>query len=125
MTLIDILLTVLILAAISLCVFLIVYLKKITDDIQALRKDIDMLIDKTIPAVDNLNETVDKARRIVSDIEDYWAEIDSSIKRFKEKVNSFKTGNLLKEEEKAANFVSNLRAVIKGFRAFWSTLARK
>ncbi|MGK9369540.1 DUF948 domain-containing protein [Melioribacter sp. Ez-97] len=125
MTLIDILLVVLILAAISLCVFLIVYLKKITDDIQALRKDIDMLIDKTIPAVDNLNETVDKARRIVSDIEDYWTEIDSSIKRFKEKVNSFKKGKILKEEEKAANFISNLRAVAKGLRAFWSTMARK
>ncbi len=125
MTLIDILLIVLILAAISLCVFLIIYLKIITENLQALRKDVDMLINKTIPAVDNLNDTVDKAKRIVSDIEGYWTEIDSSIKKFKEKVSLFKTTKILKEEEKAANFISNLRAVVKGLRAFWSTLTRK
>lgn len=125
MTLIDILLSVLILAAISLCVFLIIYLRIITENLKALRKDIEMLIDKTIPAVDNLNDTVNRAKKIITDVEDYWMEIDSSIQRFKEKVSLFKTTKILKEEEKAANFISNLRAVVKGLRAFWSTLTRK
>ncbi|MGK9477332.1 hypothetical protein [Melioribacter sp. OK-1-Me] len=104
---------------------MIIYLRIITENLKALRKDIEMLIDKTIPAVDNLNDTVDRAKKIITDVEDYWMEIDSSIQRIKEKVSLFKTTKILKEEEKAANFISNLRAVVKGLRAFWSTLTRK
>ena len=87
MTIIDIFLIILILSASALSLFAISYLKRITEQVEAVRKDVHQLIEKTNPVVENLEEVTRRANRIVSEVENYWEEIDSSIKKVRERIS--------------------------------------
>ena len=126
MTVIDILLIVLILAATALCVFVILTLKKLTIQIDGMQKDIKQLVDNTIPVLKNLTEVTSRANRIVSEAEGYWDEIDSSIKNLKVRISrltSF-TGSS-NTENPAKDIIKNLRAFSKAISAFWKEFKRR
>jgi len=126
MTVIDVLLIILILAATALCVFVIVSLKKLNAQIESLQKDIKQLVETTIPVINNLNEVTSRANRIVSEAENYWDEIDRSIKNLKAKVTDLTSFTRFRDEENPTkDLIRNLKALFKGISAFWSEYKRK
>ncbi|MEK6552437.1 MAG: DUF948 domain-containing protein [Bacteroidota bacterium] len=126
MNVIDILLIILILSASALCIFLIFYLKKLVDQVEAVRKDVRELVEKTTPVLENLENITRRANRVVSEVENYWDEIDSSIKKVRERISSLTS---LKRYTDAENPVSelirNVKALTKGFIAFWQAIKHR
>ena len=126
MTVIDILLIVLILAATALCIFVIVTLKNLMVKIDDMQKDIQKLVDNTIPVLNNLTDVTEKANRIVSEAENYWDEMDHSIKSLKERVHKLTSFTRSDDEENPArDLIKNLRAFFKGLSTFWSEFKRR
>ncbi len=126
MNVIDILLIILILSASALCIFLIFYLKKLVDQVEAVRKDVRELVEKTTPVLENLENVTRRANRVVSEVENYWDEIDSSIKKVRERISGLTS---LKRYTDAENPVSelirNVKALTKGFIAFWQAIKHR
>ena len=125
MTLIDILLVVLIIAAILLSIYLIFSLRKLNDTVELLKNDMHDLHEKTLPLIENLTEITDRATKITSEAENYWQDITSSVESVRNKITTFgrshegsTTGNPIED------FVRNLRAITKGVAAFWSNFKR-
>lgn len=125
-TLIYILLAILILSASALCIYLIIMLKKILQEVEAVRKDVDNLVDKAIPILNNLSEVSQRTNKVVSEIEHYWNEIDNSIKKVREKVANFTSLKTFQNDENPAkDLIKNLRAFVKGISTFWQTFKRR
>jgi uncharacterized protein YoxC len=126
MTVIDILLIILILAATALCLYVIFSLKKMNLQIELMRKDMKQLVDSTFPVLNNLNEVTEKINRVVSEAEGYWDDIDRSIKNFKSKISDLTSLSKFRDAEiPAKDLIKNLRAFFKGIYTFWSEFKRK
>ncbi len=126
MTVIDILLIILILSASALCILAITYIKKITEQVEAVRKDVNQFIEKTNPVVENLEQVTRRANRVVSEIENYWEEIDSSIKNIRERISGLTSlKNLRDVEYPAKDLIKNIKALAKGTSAFWNAFKRR
>jgi uncharacterized protein YoxC len=120
MTLIDILLLVLILSASSLCIFLIVYLKKISGHVEGVSKDIHRLVENTIPILSNLEEVTQRVNIIVTGVERYWKEIDLTIKTLRGKIsNSGLWEKFRVAQTQILELNKYFRAIGKGMSAFW------
>jgi predicted PurR-regulated permease PerM len=121
MTLIDICLIVLILIASSICVFLIVYLKKIYEQIESICIDIHQLVEYTIPILNNLEEITERTNRIVAEVEVYWGEIDHFIRALLEKFSIFEPWKkILSVQMPIMHIIKNSSSIAKGVSAFWS-----
>ncbi len=126
MTLIDILLAILILAATALCIFLIFSIKKIGGQLEELQKDVKHLVENTVPVLKNLNEVTQRANRIVTSAENYWDEIERSIQNLKERVSKLTSYTKFSDAENpAGSLIKNLKAVLKGISTFWSEFRRR
>jgi archaellum component FlaC len=121
MTVIEILLVVLILSASALCIFLIFSISKLLKEVEAVRADVHGFIEKANPVLNNLTEVSQKASRIVSEAENYWEELDRSIKRMKEKVNDVTSLRVFRDDNPVKELIKNLKALSKGFSAFWQS----
>lgn len=122
MTLIDILLVVLILSAIALCIYTIVFLYRIFRQVEGVRNDIHELVENTIPVLNNMEEVIGSANRIVSEVEGYWVEIDQSIRSLREKISKFGFWKLLLDAPtQPSRYIKNLRSITKGLAVFWRT----
>lgn len=125
MTLIEVLLIILILSASTLCVYLIFSIKKLLKEVEVVRADIHEFINKANPVLNNLADVSQKANRIVSEAENYWDEIDSSIKKLKEKVNDLTSFRKFRDAENpTSELIRNIKALIKGASAFWHAFKR-
>ena len=126
MTVIDVLLIILIIAAIALCIFVIVYLGKLNRQFDTLQKEVKQIVDRTVPLLNNLNEVTSKANRIVSEAENYWDEVDRSIKKIKEKASELTSLSRFRDEDNPTkDLIRNLRALFKGVSTFWREFNRK
>lgn len=126
MTVIDILLIILILSASALCIFAILYLKRITAQVEAVRMDVHQFIEKTNPLVENIEQVTRRANRVVTEIEGYWDEIDNSIKNIRERISGLTNlNNLRNVEYPAKDLIKNIKAFTKGASAFWSAFKRR
>ncbi len=120
MTLIDVLLIVLILSASSLCIFLIIYLKKISGQVEAVSKDIHRLVENTIPMLSNLEEVTQRVNIIVTGVEKYWDEIDHSIQTLRAKISNSESLEKFRDAQtQILEFNKYFRAIGKGMFAFW------
>jgi len=125
-TFIDILLAILILAASGLCIYLIYTLKTLLREAEAIRRDVHNLVEKALPILDNLNDVSNRASTVVNGIENYWDEVDSSIKKVKEKIANFTSLKTFQSDDNPAkDLIKNLRAFVKGISAFWQTFKKK
>lgn len=125
MSLIDVALLILILAAIALCITAIIYIRRLVTQLDGVRNDVHDLVEKLLPVVDNLNQITQRANKIASEAESYWDEIDRSIKNLKEKVSKLTSLQGLRDvENPAKNLIRNLRSFTKGFSAFWSEFSK-
>ncbi len=126
MNVIDILLIILILSASALCIFLIFYLKKLVDQVEAVRKDVRELVEKTTPVLENLDVVTRRANRIILDVENYWNEIDSSIKKVRERISGLTSLKRYTEAENpVSELIKNVKAFAKGFVAFWQAIKHR
>jgi uncharacterized protein YoxC len=126
MSLIDILLIILILSASALCVFAILYLKKITENVEAVRKDIHEFVEKTNPIIESIGVVTNKVNRVVSEVEYYWDEIDISIKKIRERISGLTSlKNFRDVEYPAKDLIKNIKAFAKGASAFWNVFKRR
>jgi uncharacterized protein YoxC len=118
MTLIEILLAILIIAASALCVYLIKSLIKLNVTLDLIRQDIHTLSEKTLPVLENLNEATRNLNRVTSDVESKVGDIISFVDRYKEKFNKIKYSVTESPGNPIINLVRNLRAISKGTSAF-------
>ncbi|OGV15138.1 MAG: hypothetical protein A3J84_10830 [Ignavibacteria bacterium RIFOXYA2_FULL_37_17] len=126
MNVIDILLIILILSASALCIFLIFYLKKLIDHVEAVRKDVHELVEKTTPVLENLDDVTRRANRVVSEVENYWDEIDSSIKKVRERISGLTSLKRYTDAENpVSELIKNVKALTKGFIAFWQAIKHR
>ena len=126
MTVIDVLLIILIIAATALCIFIIIYLGKLNRQVNELQKEVKQIVDNTVPLLNNLNEVTSRANRIVTEAENYWDEIDRSIKKLKEKASNLTSLSRFRDEENPTkDLIRNLRALFKGVSTFWREFNRK
>ena len=126
MNVIDILLIILILSASVLCIFLIFYLKKLVDHVEAVRKDVHELVEKTTPVLENLDDVTRRANRIVLEVENYWNEIDSSIKKVRERISGLTSLKRYTDAENpVSELIKNVKALTKGFIAFWQAIKHR
>lgn len=125
MTVIDLLLIILILSASALCIFSIFTLKKLLKEVEAVRTDVHNFIEAANPVLENLADVSQRANRIVTEAENYWGELDRSIKKLKEKVSDVKSLKIFRDAESPAkDLISNLKAISKGISAFWQAYKR-
>ena len=126
MNVIDILLIILILSASALCIFLIFYLKKLVDHVEAVREDVHELVEKTTPVLENLDDVTRRANRIVLEVENYWNEIDSSIKKVRERISGLTSLKRYTDAENpVSELIKNVKALTKGFVAFWQAVKHR
>lgn len=125
MTIIDILLAVLIIAACALCVYLIISLKKLNQTVEILQKDVHGLYEKTLPLLENLTEITEKSARITSEAEDYWRSITDAVERVRTKISNFgATKSSRSDSNSIEDFIRNFRAIFKGITTFWETIKK-
>ncbi|OGU55111.1 MAG: hypothetical protein A2V66_13675 [Ignavibacteria bacterium RBG_13_36_8] len=123
MTVIDILLIVLIIAASALCVYLIISLSKLNKSVDSLQKDIHQLIEKTIPVLENMNDATGKINKVITEAEGHWGDLNAAIESAKEKVSRLSLKSRFdKSENPIQQLIKNLSAIVKGISAFWSEL---
>jgi hypothetical protein len=119
MTLIDVLVVVLILTAFSLSIFVIVFLIKIYEQAVAVQKDIQRLVDNTIPVMSNLKEVTERANRIVTGVERYYNEADCLIKNVRERISIITSHRRFRSVEHPVKYlVKNIKALASGTSAF-------
>jgi uncharacterized protein YoxC len=125
----DILLAILILAAIFLCIYLIVFFRKSTSAIEKLQEDIHQIKIEVDPVLSNLNSISDNIVNVTNTIEDQVSSCGKLVDQAKEKVE-----NLLNIDKKIKENIENspladlykkLIGVSKGILAFWETYTRK
>ena len=126
MNVINILLIILILSASALCIFLIFYSKKLVNNVEAIRNDVRELVEKTTPVLENLDDVTRRANRIVSEVENYWNEIDSSIKKVREQISGLTSlKKYIDAENPVSELIKNVKAFTKGFVAFWQAVKHR
>ena len=125
MTVIDLLLIILILSASALAIYLIFSLKILMTKVEAVSSDIHNFIEKANPVLQELADVSQRANKIVTEAENYWEELDRSIKNVKEKVSDIRNLNFFRDAENPAkDLIKNLKAFVKGFSAFWQVFKR-
>ena len=126
MALVDIFLILLIISASALCIFVIIYLKKIFEQVELVRNDIHEIVRNTVPLLDDLKEVTQRANKIVTEAENYWDEIDRSIKNLRERVTNLKPLSKFREtQSQATDLIKNIKAIVRGINAFWQEYKNK
>ena len=125
MPLLDVLLGLLILSAIILIIFLIVWLNKVGKVIESLNHNIGDLHDKSIPLIENLTKTSESASKISTEAEKYMNDFSGIISTLTEKFSWFEKKQhdfTRKKDYPGEGLFLNLRAISKGIGAFLKNL---
>ncbi len=118
---------ILLIAASALCVFLIIYLRKIVEVISDVRKDVNQLSQNLLPLVDSLQNLSNSIIEVSDDIKSQIAKVrwifDEVKDRF-EKLFEFEQKMKQAVEVPANNLINNLFAIKKGVSTFFSSMRR-
>jgi uncharacterized protein YoxC len=125
----DILLAILILAAIILCIYLIIFFRKSTSAIEKLQEDIHQIKIKVDPVLTNLNSISDNIVSVTDTIENQVSTFGNLADQVTDKVESLlNIDKKIKENienSPLADLYKKLTGVSKGISAFWETYTRK
>ena len=134
MSLLNILLAALIIAAIVLIVFIIKFLKDLTESIKAtvdsvknLEQDIEEIKNELTPTLKNINEITEKGVELTSRIETDYSFIGSLIANLRE-IFAKERNNPRSVEVSEARInetIKNLKAISKGAKTFLNTLRNR
>ena len=126
MNILQILLLIFILAASALCIYAILYSKKLTEQVEAVSRDFHQVIQRAVPVLDNMEQVTNKANRVATEIEGYWNELDLAIRNLRYKVSNLTPLKKYREAESTVSeLIKNIKAVSKGLIAFWSELKHR
>ncbi len=134
MTPLDWLLAVLVIAAIVLIIFLIKFLRDLTESIQIsvdsvknIEKSIEEIKSEISPAVNNINEITTKTAELTRQIETDYSFIGGIVSTlrdlFAKQNNGGKTNEI--SETRIYETIENLKAASKGIRTFFGTLRNR
>lgn len=123
---INIFILVLLITASTLCVFLIVYVKKYYEQVDAVRKDFNQLVENTIPILNNLEEVTGRVNSMAASVGEYWDGIDKSIKSLQSMISVFNSWKIIRFAKiYSPKLLNNFRSVAKGITTFRSELKNK
>jgi len=123
MTLLDILLVILILAASALCVALIIYLAKITRSFSSMQKDLNEISTNFNPLIKSVSDLAEKLSSITENAQDQLDVSRSIIYTIRDRVDTILD---LKEKVRTGievpilSVVRNLKAISNGVNTFLS-----
>ena len=119
MTFTDIIHIVIILSAISVGIFILIYLKKLFEQVNAVRADIHRFVENAIPILNNLEDVSLRADRVVAEIEGYWNEIDRIIRTIRQSISNLRPWKKINElQTLTSEFSKTLKSVARGISAF-------
>lgn len=121
---IDIFIVVLLISASALCIYLIIVLKRLTDSINIMQKDIEKLVTKTLPVLENLNEVSEKALKITNEIESAYLSIQDKFGNLKSNFDGLVSFNKVKNAFSPTEFLTNLKAISIGLITFIKELRK-
>lgn len=126
-TVVQIFSVLLLIAASLLCVYLIIYLKKIVEVISDVRRDINQLSQNLLPLVDSLQNLSNSIIEVSEDVKSQIAKVrwifDEVKERF-EKLFVFEQRMKQAVEVPANNLFNNLQAIKKGVSTFFTALKK-
>ncbi len=123
MELVNYALVLLILMAAVLCFYAILALKKLTETLSSMQADLHILVDKTLPVLENLDQAVDKINSMTTEFERKIYQVENFANTVKERFNTlvnFKDDVMPKNP--IFKMIKNLSAIQKGLSAFWIKL---
>jgi uncharacterized protein YoxC len=124
----NILLAILLLAAIFLCVYLINFLRKSTTAIERLQEDVHQMKEKIDPVLSNLNSISDNIVSVTNSIDNQVSTLGNLVDQIKDKIEG-----LLNIDKKIKDSIENspiaelyrkINGVSKGISTFWETYKR-
>jgi hypothetical protein len=126
MNLHDIFSLVLIVAALSFSIFVVLILKRIVEHDEALRKDFNNFVENAIPVLSNLREITNSINRITNDIEVYWGEIEGFIKKLRGQISNITSLKQYYTVDSPVNYIiKNIKALAKAVSAFREVFKQK
>lgn len=126
-TVVQIFSVLLLIAASILCVYLIIYLKKIVEVITDVRKDINLLSQNLLPLVDSFQNLSDSIIEVSEDVKLQIAKVRWIFDEVKERFEKlFMLEQRMKHavEVPANNLINNLQAIKKGVSTFFSAMKK-
>ncbi len=113
------------LAVITLCVCLVIFLRRMGGTLDSLEKNARELSTRALPIMDNLEVITDKARNIADNVDDQIELVKNSINAVREiadNVVDFERKVQARIEEPVLETIGTIAAVLKGVRAFFVRL---
>lgn len=114
-------------AASSLCIALIIYLKSITRSFEGLRQDIKALADEIQPLINSTTELSEKLKKLSADLNEPVKTAKTIMYNVKNRVDT-----VLELEEKlrggfegsVSGLIKNLSSLANGVSTFWNTFRK-
>ncbi len=126
MTLINIILALLFISVSAVCIFFIIYLKKITEHFEEVNEEFHLFVENTIPILNNLNKITQRVNKIITGVEGYWEELDQSIITVRGKISNSDLWAKFKDGQTRVLVVNKtFRAIVKGISTFWHEYRRR
>lgn len=126
-TVVQIFSVLLLIAASLLCIYLIIYLKKIVEVISDVRRDINQLSQNLLPLVESLQNLSNSIIEVSEDVKSQISKVrwifDEVKERF-EKLFIFEQRMKQAVEVPANNLFNNLQAIKKGVSTFFTALKK-
>ncbi len=119
----EVLVSILLISATALCIYLIYSLNKVSKSIESIEKDINDIAKRSIPLIEKYSELGDRMSDTLGDLNEQINSIKTFINGIKENFTTvFDKGRGLREtaEETAQAFINNISAFKKGLSVFWS-----
>lgn len=113
------------LAVLTLCVCLVIFLRRLGGTLGSLEKNARELSTRALPIMDNLEVITDKARNIADNVDDQIELVKDSINAVREiadNVVDFERKVQARIEEPVLETIGTIAAVLKGVRAFFVRL---
>ena len=122
----DILIVLLLIAVIALVVYLILFLIKVSKSIEAMERDVHQLSQKSLPILEDLNETIQKVNEIADQAQNKFDEVNNAFDSIKSIFNKFvpqkkshqKTGDV---KNPVVDLIKKFQAISKGVSTFWNS----
>jgi len=115
---VDIFIVLLLISATALCVYLVITLKQLNESIKFMQNDIEKLVSKTLPVLENLNEVSEKALKVTNKLEGAFDSVQNRIENIKANIESFNPFGTVRNSFSLSDFISNLKAISKGVFTF-------
>jgi uncharacterized protein YoxC len=119
MSLIDILLVILIIAAIGFVIYLFFWLKNIKNFISEMQKDVHEISVRVLPLINELTQVAETANRVTSSAEEKVSRIEIFLNNLSDKFTwLFGKSKSLKSNNPAESLMIQIRALSKGLSSF-------